>query len=64
MKKYSELKEGERINIFGETLVVEKIEKSGAGVKQGREKVRVEAKNDKGEEKVIIRLGNEAVNVS
>jgi translation elongation factor P/translation initiation factor 5A len=63
-KQFGELKQGDKIVIFGDVLVVKKIELSEKGVKQGRTKARVEAENEKtGEEKVIIRLAKEEVEV-
>jgi translation elongation factor P/translation initiation factor 5A len=63
-KQFGELKEGDKITIFGETFIVKKVELSERGVKQGRTKARVEAQNEKtGEEKVIIRLAREEVEV-
>jgi len=63
-KQFSELKEGDKIVVFGETLLVKKVELSEKGVKQGRTKCRVEALNEKtGEEKVIIRLAEEEVEI-
>jgi len=64
-KPYSDLKEGDKITVFGETLTIKKIEFSGQGVKKGRSKCRVEAENEKTkEQKVIIRLANEQVEVA
>jgi len=62
-KQFGELKVEEKIKVFGELLEVKKIELSEKGVKQGRTKCRVEAENEKGEIKVIIRLTNEQVEV-
>jgi len=58
-KQFGELKPGDKIRIFGELLEIKKVELSEKGVKQGRTKCRVEAENDKGEQKIIIRLANE-----
>jgi len=63
-KQYSELKSGDKIIVFGEILVIKKIEFSGKGVKQGRSKCRVEAENKTKEQKVIIRLANEQVEIA
>ena len=62
-KQFGELKQGDKILVFSETLTVKKVELSEKGVKQGRTKARIEAVNDKGEEKVIIRLAKEQVEV-
>lgn len=63
-KKFSELKEGDKIIVFGDTLVVKKIEVSEKGIKKGRVKCRVEAENQQtGEKKIIIRLAGEEVEV-
>jgi len=62
-KQFGELKAGDKILIFGELLELKKIELSEKGVKQGRTKCRVEAVNEKGELKIIIRLANEQVEV-
>jgi len=58
-KQFGELKPGDKIRVFGDVLEVKKVELSEKGVKQGRTKCRVEAANEKGELKVIIRLANE-----
>jgi translation elongation factor P/translation initiation factor 5A len=60
-KKYFELKVGDKIISFGEHLTIRKMEFSGQGIKQGRSKVRVEAENNKGEIKIIIRLSGDLV---
>ena len=61
-KKYGELREGDKISVFGEILIVKKVEQSEKGVKQGRIKARIEAENIKtGERKIIIRLAKEEV---
>ena len=62
-KQVGELKAGDKILVFGELLEVKKVELSEKGVKQGRTKARIEAINEKGELKVIIRLANEQVEV-
>jgi translation elongation factor P/translation initiation factor 5A len=63
-KKYSDLKKGDKIVLFGEDFIVRDIELSKKGVKQGRRKCRVEAENEKtGENKIIIRLAKESVKV-
>ncbi len=63
-KKYSDLKKGDKIILFGEDFTVRNIELSKKGVKQGRRKCRVEAENEKtGEKKIIIRLAKEPVQV-
>jgi len=63
-KQYGELKPGDKILVFGQTFTVKKVEFSEKGVKQGRTKVRVEAVNEKtGEEKIIIRLAKEEVEI-
>jgi translation elongation factor P/translation initiation factor 5A len=62
-KQFGELKAGDKILVFGELLEIKKIELSEKGVKQGRTKCRVEAANQKGEQKIIIRLANEQVEV-
>ena len=62
-KAYSELKAGDKIIVFGEVLLIKKIEFSGKGVKQGRAKCRVEAENKSGEQKIIIRLASEQAEV-
>lgn len=62
-KKYGELKEGDKLVVFNETLIVKKVELSEKGVKQGRIKARIEAVNEAGETKSIIRLANEEVEV-
>ena len=54
MVKAKDLKKGDRILYEGEILEVTKVEVSNIG-KHGRAKVRIEAKNKKGEEKVLIR---------
>lgn len=63
-KQYGEIKVGEKIIVFGEKLNVKKIDLSEKGIKQGRTKCRVEAENEKGEQKIIIRLANELVEVA
>lgn len=62
-KQAGELKIGDKITVYGETLIVKKIELSEKGVKQGRTKVRIETENQTGEPKVIIKLANEQVEV-
>lgn len=63
-KQCGELKEGDKIKIFGETFTMKKIEFSEKGLKQGRKKCRIEAENEQtGEEKVIIRLASEPIEV-
>jgi translation elongation factor P/translation initiation factor 5A len=63
-KQYGELKAGDKIIVFGEKLEVKKVDLSEKGIKQGKTKCRVEAVNGKGEQKVIIRLANESVEVA
>ena len=62
-KQAGELKIGDKITVYGDTLTVKKIDFSEKGIKQGRTKVRIEAENKAGEPKVIIRLANEQVEV-
>ncbi|MFH1500728.1 MAG: hypothetical protein ABIE22_02165 [archaeon] len=62
-KQFKEIKTGDKIILFGDTLIVNQIEFSEKGLKQGKAKCRVSAKNEKtGEEKVIIRLVTEYAN--
>jgi len=59
-KKFSELKQGDKILVYGDFFIIKKIEFSEKGIKQGRSKCRIEAENEKtGEKKVIIRLADE-----
>ena len=59
-KKFYELKEGDRILVFGDAVVIKKIEFSGKGVKQGRAKCRLELENEATKErKVLVRLSDE-----
>lgn len=60
-KKFYELKQGEKIVVFGEPCVIKKMEFSGQGIKQGRAKCRIEAENGKKEKKVIVRLSDELI---
>lgn len=60
-KQYCDLKSGEKIKLFNELLEVKKVEISGKGVKQGKAKCRIEAINEKGEQKIVIRIANEQV---
>jgi len=63
-KQFAELKQGDKITVFGETFIIKKIELSEPGVKQGRTKCRVEAENEKtGETKIIVRLAKEYAEV-
>jgi len=62
-KQFGELKAGDKIKVFNELLEVKKVEISEKGVKQGRVKARIEAENEKGELKIIIRLANEQIEV-
>tara|TARA_Y100000310_G_C20671313_1_gene810465 strand:- start:810 stop:1010 length:201 start_codon:yes stop_codon:yes gene_type:complete len=62
-KQYGELQQGDKISVFGQIFVVKKIELSEKGVKQGRTKARVEAVNEEGQKKIIIRLAKEEVEV-
>ena len=60
--QYKELKKGDKIIVYGDKFIIKKIEFSGKGLKKGKEKCRIEAKNEKSaEQKVIIRLANEYV---
>ena len=64
-KKVSELKEGDSIMVYGEKVVVKKIQTSGKGIKQGRVKCRIEAESLKDKKpKVIIRLAEDLIEVA
>ena len=63
MKKYGELKPGNKIKVFGSIFSVKSIDLSEKGIKQGRTKCRVEATSEAGEEKTIIRLAGQPVEV-
>lgn len=55
MKKLAkDLKKGEKVIIAGSKSIIENIEMSDIG-KQGKRKVRLEVKTEKGEKVVIIR---------
>ena len=55
MKKLArDLKKGDKIKIADQEYIVESIELSEIG-KHGKRKVRIEAKNEKGEKIVIVR---------
>jgi len=62
-KQYKDLKEKDKIQIFGDTLTIKKIDFSEKGIKQGRVKCRIEAISEEKEEKIIIRLADEYVEV-
>jgi translation elongation factor P/translation initiation factor 5A len=62
-KQFGELKAGDKILVFGDLLEIKKIELSEKGIKQGRTKCRIEATNQKGELKIIIRLANEQAEI-
>ena len=53
-KKAKELKKSEKIKIAGKIFTIENLEISDIG-KQGTRKVRIEAKDEKGEKIVVIR---------
>ncbi len=62
-KQFGELNKGDKIVMFGKTLVVENVEVSEKGVKQGRTKARIEAIDEQGEKKTVIRLAKQPVEV-
>ena len=63
-RKASELKEGDIILVYGEKVLVKKIETSGKGIKQGKIKCRVEAESLKDKKPlVIIRLAEELIDL-
>ena len=62
-KQFGKLEPGDKIVMFNQIFVVQKVEVSEKGMKQGRTKARVEVKSQQGEEKVIIRLAKEQVEV-
>lgn len=63
-KQFKDLREGDKITLFGETFKVKKVELSEKGIKQGRIKCRIEAENETTKEsKIIIRLADEPVEV-
>jgi len=53
-KQAKDLKKGDRIIVAGSRCIIENIEFSDIG-KQGKRKVRLEVKTEKGEKVVIIR---------
>ncbi len=61
-KKAKDLKEGDVIEIYGDKFKVKKIEFSNIG-KHGKSKCRIETANNKGEEKVIIRVTDDVLEV-
>ena len=61
-KKTGEIREGEIIVIYGEKVVVKKVETSGKGLKQGRVKCRIEAESLKEKKPMtIIRLAEDLI---
>jgi len=62
-KKYKDIKKEDKIQVFGDVLTIKKIDFSEKGIKQGRVKCRIEAIDEAGEEKIIIRLADEYVEV-
>ena len=64
-KQFKDLKQGDKIILFGDSFKIKNIEFSEKGLKQGRTKCRVVAENEgTKEEKVIIRLADEYANVA
>lgn len=63
-KKTSELKEGDIIIVYGEKVVIKKIETSGKGIKQGRVKCRIETESVQDKKiSTIIRLAEDLIEV-
>ena len=63
-KKASELKQGDKILVYGDKAVVKKIEISGKGIKQGKVKCRIEAESIKDNKPiVIIRLAEDMIEI-
>lgn len=63
-KKASELKQGDVIIVYGEKVVVKKIETSGKGIKQGRVKCRIETESvQEKKPSIIIRLAEDLIEV-
>lgn len=63
-KKPSELKEGNIILIYGEKAIIKKIESSGKGIKQGKEKYRIEAESLTTKNPIIIiRLADDLIEI-
>lgn len=63
-KQFGKLEVGDKISFYGDKFIIEKIDFSEKGIKQGKSKCRIEAKNLKtGEQKVIIKLVEELAEV-
>ncbi|MFH1307837.1 MAG: hypothetical protein ABIH72_03210 [archaeon] len=62
-KQFKDLKQGDKIVLFGDIFSIKNIELSEKGLKQGKTKCRVVTENlASKEEKIIIRLAEEYVN--
>lgn len=61
-KEVKDLKEGDEILIDDVKFKIKKIESSQMG-KHGKSKCRIEAVNDAGEEKVIIKIAEDTIEV-
>lgn len=62
--KASEIKQGDVITVYGEKVIVKKIETSGKGIKQGRVKCRIETESVKEKKPlVLIRLAEDLIEV-
>jgi translation elongation factor P/translation initiation factor 5A len=59
-KEVKKLKQGETILLEGSKYKIEKIEFSAIG-KHGKSKCRIEASNDKGEKKVVIKVADDTI---